>query len=980
MTRVFYDERNNLMEISGHAGAGTKGNDLVCAAATILMRTLQAAVQEEPARFMPNILKRDGYARIACSPKPKWTVRCREIYRTTFTRLPDIMARENPSLLEQIRNWLKDFTEKLRAAFKGVEAKHAEAKAMLNYADELQQLWDNALAEAVRNSESASESESGKEKHSYAGRNARTADTEALARAEEMERNGEDWDTIRKETGWFRGMDNQWRFEINDSNMEFRKEGDARLLAEPDYQQLIKLTDKWAASFDGGEALTTAEENEMSRLEEKYDADIWEDKYMLRDFVKHDELFDAYPRLKGVGLEFDELPDGVKGFYSKRSNTIVLSKSLFGKEPDVVLHEIQHVIQKFEGFTSGTNVEYWNKRMEDDYSKRGSHGFEMMPSELYRNTAGEIEARDTAARRELTQEERKATSPARANEDTVFANDSERSYSIERTKDLTLKEQLKEYYAGKFKSSDSFCFGNTPTRLSAIGISNAPLTMTRKSFKKSTNKKHNIPRRVLKSLSDNLSNPVLAFYDGTTAGILIDDVDADGKPVLVAIDKKANMDRENVNNITSIYGLDNATAWLRNQTQAGKAFYVFDKKRADTFLQTYGYLATVGETNSSNNVIIPQPTTEVKTKNSARDVDLQSKYPQLDLNEDISELDGVPAIELVDGSILPIPDRSGRYPTHVSFIEANRIDVDDLKSGGWIGNGVYDSSFQSDTARYIERESARKRVAELTGKPYSQFEKTRYSMRDVATNGTAQQRRERDKSYADLKRRSAELERQIENLRGQMKRTTQATIRKADTDKLAVRLAKDMGLTDRSVIAEVKKELQELGDFIVQSTGEELGYTDLKEIALDIADHALNNVEIELDNGTRDMYDQLRSYLKGKTLRISPNELADLGKDFRRQNMGTFYVSTKKGTPVDTAYMELSEMFGEGVFPTDVYSQADMLQTISDHLNAWKPRYGNPFEYNMNEVREYYAQEILDAMFGADIRQTAPTSILMSTI
>lgn len=84
MTKVFYDEQNNLMEISGHAGAGTKGNDLVCAAATILMRTLQAAVQEEPARFMPNILKRDGYARIACSPKPKWTVRCREIYRTTF--------------------------------------------------------------------------------------------------------------------------------------------------------------------------------------------------------------------------------------------------------------------------------------------------------------------------------------------------------------------------------------------------------------------------------------------------------------------------------------------------------------------------------------------------------------------------------------------------------------------------------------------------------------------------------------------------------------------------------------------------------------------------------------------------------------------------------------------------------------------------------------------------------------------------------
>lgn len=114
---------------------------------------------------------------------------------------------------------------------------------------------------------------------------------------------------------------------------------------------------------------------------------------------------------------------------------------------------------------------------------------------------------------------------------------------------------------------------------------------------------------------------------------------------------------------------------------------------------------------------------------SNRDVDLTAKYPQLNLNEDISELDGVPAIELIDGSVLPITERDGRYPTHVSFIEANRIDVDDLKSGGWIGNGVYDPSFTSDTQRYIERQQARKRVAELTGKQYEQF---RYSMRDDA--------------------------------------------------------------------------------------------------------------------------------------------------------------------------------------------------------------------------------------------------------
>lgn len=132
--------------------------------------------------------------------------------------------------------------------------------------------------------------------------------------------------------------------------------------------------------------------------------------------------------------------------------------------------------------------------------------------------------------------------------------------------------------------------------------------------------------------------------------------------------------------------------------------------------------------NRSDASTLPQTGADVKSKfkASSREQDaeeLQRKYPNLDLNEDISELDGVPAIELTDGSVIPIPvnpQRGNRY-THVEFIEKNRIDVDDLKSGGWIGNGVYDSSFQSDTQRYIDRQKARKRVAELTGNEYQQF-------------------------------------------------------------------------------------------------------------------------------------------------------------------------------------------------------------------------------------------------------------------
>lgn len=91
----------------------------------------------------------------------------------------------------------------------------------------------------------------------------------------------------------------------------------------------------------------------------------------------------------------------------------------------------------------------------------------------------------------------------------------------------------------------------------------------------------------------------------------------------------------------------------------------------------------------SNSISRSEENDNTKFSQRERDEDLQKKYPKLNLNEDISELDGVPAVELTDGSVLPILDRD-RYPTHVSFIEEKRIDVDDLRSGGWIGDGVYD--------------------------------------------------------------------------------------------------------------------------------------------------------------------------------------------------------------------------------------------------------------------------------------------------
>lgn len=282
--------------------------------------------------------------------------------------------------------------------------------------------------------------------YSFAGQKASTANLEHLKNAQEMETLGADMKSIRKATGWFKGMDGKWRFEIDDSKAEFRRDGDARLMQEKGYQRMQELTDKWIASINDGTEFTEAEQTEMEQLGEKYYDAVWEEKYMLTDFLKHDELFEAYPRLKGVALEFDELPAGTNGFFSKRSNTIVLSDKLFGKSADTLIHEIQHIIQNYEGFAKGSNPRYWNERMENGYSKRWSTGEEMMPGELYHNTAGEIEARDAASRRTLTPEERKNKSPNLGDENTVFAEDeaSGRWYSAEEydPETASIKEQI----------------------------------------------------------------------------------------------------------------------------------------------------------------------------------------------------------------------------------------------------------------------------------------------------------------------------------------------------------------------------------------------------------------------------------------------------------------------------------------------------------------------------------------------------------
>lgn len=389
-------------------------------------------------------------------------------------------------------------------------------------------------------------------RYSFGGENARRADLEALDRAQDMERRNVAMDTIFRETGWFQGTDGKWRFEIDDSGMEYDPTGDlrgavSRQWAMEDLEaaredlfgsiteeqaDMVRAYNRAQIAGDTAEQQRLYDEltsTEFGFLFETY-ADALQQANATRnnpqggtlgDYIDHPELFANYPQLRQAGLRFADLPDGTYGTYNTETNTITLDNSLRSSPEDTLVHEIQHAIQNAEGFAGGSSPEYWRtpreaairpeyrgriqetrerlREIEDRFrqewpndtinlenarayyawddlywkeeSQEGQQryldrmntieeaaregGWEDLlneyyaaraerdaaisagmdarrtPYDTYFNTAGEIEARDAAQRRQMTPEQRRETMPNTGDENTVFADNFGNSFSAE---------------------------------------------------------------------------------------------------------------------------------------------------------------------------------------------------------------------------------------------------------------------------------------------------------------------------------------------------------------------------------------------------------------------------------------------------------------------------------------------------------------------------------------------------------------------
>ncbi len=285
----------------------------------------------------------------------------------------------------------------------------------------------NSISQSENNVNTKNDESSNDIKYSMGGLKAETADKSALEKAMELEKDGTDSEKIRKETGWFKGYDGKWRFEIDDSELEFKTDIEKNRAAAI---ELAKMKVKSAELEEKivNDTATKAEENEYYNLDEKMIE--YRKGVKLSDVINHPKLFEAYPQLKNVDVYY-EISSVNRGVYSSNGNVIMLNPMhTIDEQKEAIIHEIQHAIQGIENFANGSNLEYWKNLGYSDEEAMA----------MYYNTAGEREARDVSARRDYNAEQRKNIRPDIDRKDVVFANSGDAGYSAD--KDFTKYDNL----------------------------------------------------------------------------------------------------------------------------------------------------------------------------------------------------------------------------------------------------------------------------------------------------------------------------------------------------------------------------------------------------------------------------------------------------------------------------------------------------------------------------------------------------------
>lgn len=443
----------------------------------------------------------------------------------------------------------------------------------------------------------APEALSGEQLGQFAGPIARTADPAKLANAEDMERRGWDKDAVWMATGWGRGADGKWRFEIPDDLKGIGADVPDRLRAIP-----------------AGHGIR------------------------LRELYRNPDLEKAYPQVFDLPVATTSRGDGA---FDEKAGIIWLNpKAPVEQVRLALIHEIQHAIQAEEGFArgsssrvAGASAEAATGRMAGAAEKvqarvallgespENAAAFvaeherldadelaqwagkapdelrairdENRPAEVYRRNAGEAEARNTEARSAMSGEERLSSPPwdtedvprerqiVREGDDRFYQSVPEQGFLGE-----AQGKVIDDTLSGVSKDKPVL-FPSTPKVFTALGVKDTPVVLPPSVIWKAVDKHHLTPAEI-KGAVDALSNPVMVFDSASSSNRLVALVDVAGsqKPIVVALHHNEKVGRTEISRIASIHAKESGGSILNWMTQ-GLTRY-FNKWKAGAWVRSRG--------------------------------------------------------------------------------------------------------------------------------------------------------------------------------------------------------------------------------------------------------------------------------------------------------------------------------------------------------------------------------------------------------
>lgn len=272
---------------------------------------------------------------------------------------------------------------------------------------------------------------------SFAGVTSKTIDKTKLYEAQQMALDKTHPDEIWQKTGFFKGTDDRWRYEIPDE-----KAGLGEGL-----NHLITPATEGSNGMGSWTNIGGREAEHTVTLKSKKD-----ELLPLPDVLNHPDLYKAYPSMKNIMVAHvpdTELAKGIKGMMDSRNDTLYLAPNLHPEyAKSVILHELQHNIQEQEGFARGGNVASFTSpillKLESELDKlktkvktsgittrveadaindatRIIQEHKQQAHNNYKRLAGEVEARNVQSRMDFNEVKRWYNSPRNTEDTPRFA-------------------------------------------------------------------------------------------------------------------------------------------------------------------------------------------------------------------------------------------------------------------------------------------------------------------------------------------------------------------------------------------------------------------------------------------------------------------------------------------------------------------------------------------------------------------------------